>query len=83
MIRKKALKLTISIDEEFVANAIEEAAKERGLSKENMALEIIRDWYDGLFEEEDLADHDAALKEYHDKGGTEGRELFQRLRRAE
>lgn len=82
MVKKKTLKLTIIIDEDFVADAVTEEAKQRGLSPEQLALEIVRDWYDSLSGEEDLADHGAALAEYREKGGIEARELFRRLREA-
>lgn len=67
MASKRSLKLTLIIEEDFVAEALKEAAQDRDLTTTQMALEIIRDWYDGLFLEEDLRDHEESLAEYKKK----------------
>jgi hypothetical protein len=81
MAAKKGYKLNIQIEDDFVVSAITDEAQRRGLSAEEMAAEIIHDWYDSLSLEEDLKDHEKSLKEHKASGGVEAEELFKRLDR--
>jgi hypothetical protein len=72
-------KLVISVENDFVYEAVQREAEKRHLSIAQMATEILEDWYDDLFLEEDLAEHDAAMAEYREKGGVEASECFHKL----
>ena len=76
---KKVHKLTINVDDEVLAETIRSEARDRGLSPEAFALEVLRERCDDPFREQDLADYLAAKAEYDEKGGSKAEDVFRRL----
>ena len=72
---------TLTLDDELYS-ALEEQAQAQGRSISDLAAEAIESWlYDDELDEEELAEIEAAERDWQENGGMEAGEFFRKVRK--